>query len=442
MTKWRSRNLMVQTEFETDISDLGHDGRGVAHVDGKAVFVADALPGERVRARLLRKHRHFNEAQAEEILRASPDRVAPRCAHYGVCGGCALQHLEPSAQIAAKQRVLAENFARIGKVEPRRWLSPLTAEPWGYRRRGRLSVKHVPKKGKTLLGFRERDSRFVADISRCEVLHPALGLKLDALGALLNALEGAAAIPQIEFAAGDDLMALVFRHLAPLSQGDHDRLVAFGREHGFAILLQPGGNDSVHALFPQHAQLHYRLHDHDLDLHFEPLDFVQVNPALNRSMIALTLQLLDPQPADRVIDLFCGLGNFSLPIARHAGFVCGVEGDAGLIERARANAARNGVANVEFVVGDLSLDPRGAAWARESWDKWLLDPPRTGAAALLEHLPKKSVRRVVYVSCHPGSLARDAGTLVQRHGFTLAAAGAMDMFPHTAHVESIALFER
>src|SRR6185437_14310089 len=280
MTKWRSRNLMVQTEFETDISDLGHDGRGVAHVDGKAVFVADALPGERVRARLLRKHRHFNEAQAEEILRASPDRVAPRCAHYGVCGGCALQHLEPSAQIAAKQRVLAENFARIGKVEPRRWLSPLTAEPWGYRRRGRLSVKHVPKKGKTLLGFRERDSRFVADISRCEVLHPALGLKLDALGALLNALEGAAAIPQIEFAAGDDLMALVFRHLAPLSQGDHDRLVAFGREHGFAILLQPGGNDSVHALFPQHAQLHYRLHDHDLDLHFEPLDFVQVNPAL------------------------------------------------------------------------------------------------------------------------------------------------------------------
>jgi 23S rRNA (uracil1939-C5)-methyltransferase len=432
---------MPQTSFETEISDLSHDGRGVAHVEGKAVFVADALPGERVRARIVRKHRHFNEAQTEEVLRSSPQRVAPRCIHYGVCGGCALQHLNASAQIEAKQRVLAENFARIGKVEPQRWLSPLTAEPWGYRRRGRLSVKHVPKKGKTLVGFRERDPRFVADLSRCEVLHPALGSKLDVLGALLNSLEGAASIPQIEFAAGDDVIALVFRHLAPLSAADREKLTAFGREHGFAILLQPDGNDSVHALHPEHVQLHYRLEDYDLDLHFEPLDFVQVNPELNKRMIARALQLLDPQPADRVLDLYCGLGNFALPIARSAGSVCGVEGDAGLIERARANAVRNGVRNVEFVVGDLALDPRGAPWARAEWDKWLLDPPRTGAAALLEHLPGKSVRRVVYVSCHPGSLARDAGTLVQR-GFTLAAAGVMDMFPHTAHVESIALFER
>src|SRR5690348_1447233 len=433
---------MPQAIFETDISDLSHDGRGVAHVDGKAVFVADALPGERVCARIVRKHRHFNEAQTEEVLRASPQRVAPRCIHYGVCGGCALQHLETSAQIEAKQRVLAENFARIGKVEPQRWLPPLTAEPWGYRRRGRLSVKHVPKKGKTLVGFRERDPRFVADLSRCEVLHPALGSKLDALGALLNSMEGAASIPQIEFAAGDGTLALVFRHLVPLSPDDRDKLIAFGREQDFVILLQPGGNDSVHALHPDHVQLHYRLDEYDLDLDFEPLDFVQVNPELNQRMIAHALQLLDPQPNDRLLDLFCGLGNFSLPIARRAGFVCGVEGDAGLIERARANAARNGIGNVEFVVGDLALDPRGAPWARAEWDKWLLDPPRTGAAGVLEHLPGKSVRRVVYVSCHPGSLARDAGTLVQRHGFKLAAAGVMDMFPHTAHVESIALFER
>jgi 23S rRNA (uracil1939-C5)-methyltransferase len=433
---------MPQAPFETEISDLSHDGRGVAHVEGKAVFVADALPGERVRARIVRKHRHFNEAQTEEVLRASPQRVVPRCIHYGVCGGCALQHLEASAQIEAKQRVLAENFARIGKVEPQRWLPALTAEPWAYRRRGRLSVKHVPKKGKTLVGFRERDPRFVADLSRCEVLHPALGSKLDALGALLNAMEGAASIPQIEFAAGDETFALVFRHLVPLSQADREKLAAFGHEHGFAILLQPGGNDSVHPLSPEQMQLHYRLDDYDLDLQFEPLDFVQVNPALNQRMIAHALQLLDPQPADRVLDLFCGLGNFSLPIARRAGFVCGVEGDPGLIGRARANAARNDVTNVEFTVGDLALDPRGAPWARAEWDKWLLDPPRTGAAALLEHLPGKSVKRVVYVSCHPGSLARDAGTLVQRHGFRLAAAGVMDMFPHTAHVESIALFER
>ncbi|HET7556716.1 MAG TPA: 23S rRNA (uracil(1939)-C(5))-methyltransferase RlmD [Rhodanobacteraceae bacterium] len=433
---------MPQSAFETEISDLSHDGRGVAHVEGKAVFVADALPGERVRARVVRKHRHFNEAQTEEVLRASPQRVAPRCIHYGVCGGCALQHLDAGAQIEAKQRVLAENFARIGKVEPKRWLPALTAEPWGYRRRGRLSVKHVPKKGKTLVGFRERDPRFVADLSRCEVLHPALGSKLDVLGALLNSLEGAASIPQVEFAAGDDVLALVFRHLVPLSPGDRDKLIAFGREHGFAILLQPGGNDSVHALHPERVQLHYRLDAYDLDLDFKPLDFVQVNPELNQRMIAHALQLLDAQPTDRVLDLFCGLGNFSLPIARRAGFVCGVEGEADLIERARANAARNGISNAEFVVGDLALYPRGAPWARAEWDKWLLDPPRTGAAGVLEHLPGKSVRRLVYVSCHPGSLARDAGTLVQQHGFTLSAAGVMDMFPHTAHVESIALFER
>ncbi len=438
---------MPATEFETEITDLGHDGRGVARLGGKAVFVSDALPGERVHAKIVRKHRQFDEAQSIEVLQASPERVAPRCPHYGVCGGCALQHLAPQAQIAAKQRVLAENFARIGKVEPQRWLPPLTVEPWGYRRRARLSVKHVPKKGKVLVGFRERDPRFVADLSRCEVLDPALGERLDVLGALLNSLEGAAAIPQIEFSAGDDQRALVFRHLQPLSQADCDKLVAFGREHGFAILLQPSGIDSVHALFPENVRLHYRLEEcdldlADLDLEFAPLNFVQINARLNARMIAQALSLLDPQPHERVLDLFCGLGNFSLPIARRAAFVCGVEGEACLIERARGNAVCNGITNVEFVVGDLAADPRGAPWARASFDKWLLDPPRTGAAALLENPPGKSVCRVVYVSCHPGSLARDADTLVHRHGFALSAAGVMDMFPHTAHVESIAVFDR
>ncbi|MER3546870.1 MAG: 23S rRNA (uracil(1939)-C(5))-methyltransferase RlmD [Rhodanobacteraceae bacterium] len=433
---------MSAVVFETEIANLTHDGRGVARVDGKAVFVADALPGERVRARIVRKHRQFDEAQCVEVLQAAIDRVAPRCPHYSVCGGCALQHLAPQAQIAAKQRVLAENFARIGKVEPRRWLPPLTAEPWGYRRRARLSVKHVPKKGKTLVGFRERDPRFVADLSHCEVLDPALGGKLDALGALLNSLQAASAIPQVEFSAGDDQSALVFRHLQPLSQSDRDKLIAFGRGHGLAILLQPGGTESVHAVYPESVRLHYLLHEYGLDLEFAPLDFVQINARLNARMIAQALQLLDLQPHERVLDLFCGLGNFSLPIARRVAFVCGVEGEAGLIERARGNAERNGTTNVEFVVGDLAADPRGASWARKDFDKWLLDPPRTGAAALLEHLPGKSVQRVVYVSCHPGSLARDAGTLVQRHGFALTAAGVMDMFPHTAHVESIAVFDR
>ena len=428
--------------FETLVENLSHDGRGVARVDGKTVFVADALPGERVRAKLLRRHRDFDEAQVEEVLQASPDRVAPRCPHYGVCGGCVLQHMAPAAQIAAKQNVLAQNFARIGHVEPARWLAPLTAGEWGYRRRARLSVKHVPKKGKTLVGFRERDPRFVADLAHCDVLDPALGEHLDALGALLNTLEGAAAIPQIEFSAGDDARALVFRHLQPLAQGDLDKLRAFGRQFGFAMLLQPGGIDSVHALEGDVPELYYALPEFDVRLAFSPVGFVQVNAELNRKMIHHALDLLQPAPGDRVLDLFCGLGNFSLPLARRAAQVCGVEGDASLVTRARANAAANGIGNAEFFVGDLAGEVRASAWARADWDMLLLDPPRSGADVLLKQLPGKSVRRVVYVSCHPASLARDAGTLVREHGFRLEAAGVMDMFPHTGHVESIALFER
>jgi 23S rRNA (uracil1939-C5)-methyltransferase len=428
--------------FETGIDALSHDGRGVAHVDGKAVFVADALPGERVRAKLLRRHRDFDEASTEEVLQASPERVAPRCPHFGVCGGCVLQHLAPAAQIAAKQNVLAQNFQRIGHVEPARWLAPLTADTWGYRRRARLSVKHVVGKGKTLVGFRERDPRFVADLAHCDVLDPALGDHIDALSALLNAMQGAEVIPQIEFSAGDAARVLVFRHMQPLPAGDLEKLAAFGRACGFTILLQPGGADSVHALAGGLPDLYYALPAYDLKLAFAPLDFIQVNANLNRKMIDHALGLLQPGPADRVLDLFCGLGNFSLPIARRAGTVCGVEGDAGLVERARANAAANGIGNAEFALGDLAGEVRGSAWARAEWDLMLLDPPRSGAEALLQQLPGKSVRRVVYVSCHPASLARDAGTLQRVHGFRLAAAGVMDMFPHTAHVESIALFER
>lgn len=428
--------------FEAAIEGLSHDGRGVARIAGKTVFVADALPGERVRARLVRRHRDFDEAETLEVITASTDRVVPRCPHFGTCGGCVLQHLAPAAQIAAKQNVLAQNFARIGHVEPARWLAPLTADVWGYRRRARLSVKHVAKKGKTLVGFRERDPRFVADLAHCDVLDPALGDRLDALGALLNSMQGAAAIPQIEFSAGDAARVLVFRHLLPLPEGDLAKLAAFGNTHGFTILLQPGGADSVHALQPGVVDLYYALPAYGLKLAFTPLDFVQVNASLNQKMIAHALELLRPEPADRVLDLFCGLGNFSLPLARHAGRVCGVEGDTGLVERARANAAANRIDNAEFHAGDLAGEVRGSAWVRAAWDLMLLDPPRSGAETLLQQLPGKSVRRVVYVSCHPASLARDAGTLVRAHGFRLAAAGVMDMFPHTAHVESITLFER
>jgi 23S rRNA (uracil1939-C5)-methyltransferase len=427
---------------EVDIIDLSHDGRGVARIDGKTVFVAGALPGERALVHVGARHRNFDEARVETLLTRSPDRIEPRCPHFGLCGGCALQHLAPAAQIASKQRVLAENFERIGKVEPARWLDPLTDAAWGYRRKGRLSVKWVAKKGKALVGFREDNPRFVADLSECHTLLPEVGFRIAAIGALVTSLEAKSAIAQIEIAAGDDTVALVFRNLQPLSPDDAAKLVAFAQANDLAILLQPGGPDSVHALWPEQVHLAFRIEEANVDIAFRPLDFVQVNPGMNQRMIARALALLDPAPDERVLDLFCGLGNFTLPVARRAGMVVGVEGEAGLVARARENAAANGIGNAEFAAADLAADQQGAPWAVRDYDKLLLDPPRSGAAAVLEYLPRKAVRRIVYVSCHPGSLARDAGTLVQRHGFRLEAAGVMDMFPQTAHVESIALFER
>jgi 23S rRNA (uracil1939-C5)-methyltransferase len=433
--------VRMQTH-EVEITDLSHDGRGVARIEGKTVFVAGALPGERALVRIGARHRSFDEARVETLLTRSPLRIEPRCPHFGLCGGCALQHLPVAAQIQAKQRVLAENFERIGKVEPDRWLEPLVDAAWGYRRKGRLSVKWVAKKGKALVGFREENPRFVADLSVCHTLLPEIGQRIAAIGELMTSLDARSDIPQIEIAAGDATVALVFRHLKPLSEGDLEKLGAFGRTHSIAILLQAGGPDSVRPLWPERVELSFRIADSDVDIAFEPLDFVQVNAGMNRRMIARAIELLDPSPTDRVLDLFCGLGNFTLPIARRAGAVVGVEGDAALLVRARANAAANGIANVEFAAADLAADQRGAPWATRDHDKLLLDPPRSGAAGVLEYLPRRSAFRAVYVSCHPGSLARDAGTLVQRHGFRLVAAGVMDMFPHTAHIESIALFER
>ncbi len=447
MSRSNSRSPVPAAELEADIADLAHDGRGVARIDGKAVFVAGALEGERVRLRLRQRHRHFDEAEAVEVLSASPHRVEPKCAHFGVCGGCSLQHLDAAAQIVAKQRVLADNFARIGKVEPANWLPPLVDEPWGYRRKGRLSVRAVAKKGRVLVGFREdANPRYVADIRQCDVVHPALGTRIEAISELVGSLDAATDIAQIEFAAGDDAIALVFRHLQPLSESDRAALVGFGQQHGFAIYLQPGGLSSVHPLWPESPRLAFKLSPgggaDDVELEFRPLDFVQVNAGMNQRMMARAMELLDPQPDDRVLDLFCGLGNFTLPIARRVAEVAGVEGEHGLVERAGENARRNGIANAGFHVANLFEDQRGTDWARQPWDKLLLDPPRAGADQVLAYLPHKATRRVVYVSCHPASLARDAGILVNQHGFRLSATGVMDMFPHTAHVESIAVFER
>ena len=428
--------------YELDISDLSHDGRGVARHEGKAVFVHGALPGERVRAQRTARHRQDDEARVEEVLVASPDRVEPRCAHFGTCGGCALQHLAPGAQVAAKARTLMENLERIGHVRPARELEPLASEPWGYRRRARLSVKRVDRKERVLVGFREHNGRYVADVARCEVLHPAVGGRVAELATLVESLDARREIPQIEVAVGDDLAALVLRHLGPLSEADRARLVDYARASGLAIYLQPGGIDSVHALHPPDAALSFRLPRHGLELAFQPLDFVQVNASMNARMVDHALDLLQPGPGDRVLDLYCGLGNFTLPLARRAARVVGVEGEAGLVARARENAARNGIDNVEYHAADLYADGRHSAWAAQHYDLLLLDPPRAGADQVLAYLPRREVRRVVYVSCHPASLARDAGLLVHQHGYVLSAAGVMDMFPHTAHVESIAVFDR
>ncbi len=439
----RTRRPKQPVECELDVTDLSHDGRGVARYEGKAVFVTGALPGERVRAQLRVSRRQFDEGSTIEVLAPSPDRVAPGCAHFGVCGGCVLQHLAPHAQVAAKQHTLEENFERIGQVRPERWLAPLAGAPWAYRRKARLGVKFVPKKGRVLVGFREAaDPRFIADVARCEVLVERVGARVAAIAELVDAMEARAQIPQIEVAAGDDRTALVFRNLVPLSQDDRARLREFGQREDFAIFLQPGGNDTVAPLDGDAPELHFSLPAYGLDYAFRPLDFIQVNGPMNERMVDHALALLDPQPHERVLDLFCGLGNFTLPLARRCAEVVGVEGEAGLVQRAQENAHRNGIGNARFHAADLTSDLRGQPWVGEGFDALLLDPPRTGADATIPQLPLATAGRIVYVSCHPGSLARDAGILVREHGYRLAAAGVMDMFPHTAHVESIALFEK
>ncbi|MFG3449077.1 23S rRNA (uracil(1939)-C(5))-methyltransferase RlmD [Stenotrophomonas sp. NPDC047960] len=441
----RSRSRLDKTPFQTAILDLSHDGRGVARREGeggKVTFISGALPGEVVRAEPTARNRHFDEARTVEVLQPSPQRVTPRCPHFGVCAGCVLQHLEESQQIVAKQRVLLDNLTRIGHVSPGTVLPPLVGESWGYRRKGRFSVRRVEKKDKTLVGFREQDPRFVADLTQCLTVIPEIGLKVSALSAFIETLDGKRDIPQVEFIAGDDAIVLTIRHMLPLSDADKAAWAAFGGEHGFAIFLQPGGVESVHPLVPGEVPLSFRLAPWDVELAFRPLDFIQVNANLNEKMIALALQLLDAGPDERVLDLFCGLGNFTLPLARTVREVVGVEGEAGLVARARDNAARNGLDNAQFFAADLTQDQRQTAWMRQGFDKLLLDPPRSGAIEVLQQLPLKQFKRIVYVSCHPGSLARDAGYLVNEQGFTLVSAGAMDMFPHTAHVESIAVFEK
>jgi 23S rRNA (uracil1939-C5)-methyltransferase len=421
------------------VAALSQEGEGIVR-GGRAAFVPGALPGETIRFERRRSHRQYDEARLEQIIEPSAERVEPRCAHFAVCGGCALQHLDGAAQLRWKQQQLRDSLERIGQVAPKRWLEPVSSPAFGYRRRARLGVRYVARKGRALVGFRERSSHLIADLTRCEVLSPPLDALIDPLARLVSGLSIRERLPQIECAVADDAVALVLRVLTPPSAQDLERLQAFESEHGLRLYLQSGGIETVRALVAPGPPLTYALPEPPLALEFLPTDFIQVNAEANRALVATAAELLALTPDSRLLDLYCGLGNFSLALASRAREVIGVEGEATLVMRARANAARNGIGNARFFQADLALEERGpASWAGQSYSHVLLDPPRAGARALLPWIAARAPQRLLYVSCHPGSLARDLGALVHSHGFELLAAGVVDMFPHTAHVESVAL---
>ena len=436
-----ARSNAWRKPFITTIEDLSHDGRGVAKVDGKVIFIPGALPGEEVEAQRVSRSKKHETAKLLEIIKKSEDRIEPKCASYTVCGGCSMQHLSSENQIKNKQQLMLENFQRIGKVAPENILLPLTAETWGYRRRARLGVRYVHKKGRVLVGFREKFSNFITDMPACEVIDTRLNKLLPELSDLISSLEIKREVPQIEASVGDHALALVFRILADLNTDDQAKFEQFANAHNDVhVYLQRGGLDTVTPL-KEYPSLTYDLGD-GLVLDFEPVDFVQVNAGLNRLMIQRAIKYLDCKPADKVLDLFCGLGNFTFPIAKHVARVVGVEGDKTLVQRAHANALKNNTENVEYHVSNLFEEFDKQAWAKEKYDTLLIDPPRAGAEMVVKSKGMFGVRRIVYISCHPGSLARDAGILVNEQGFKMVHAGVMDMFPHTSHVESIAIFER
>lgn len=439
MSGVRKRKL-PEGSFTAQVTALDHEGRGVARIDGKVTFIADALPGETVEFKYLSQRRDKDEGQVTAVLVASPDRVTPPCAHFGVCGGCALQHLAPAKQIEWKQHELMQTLQRIGKVTPREVAPALMGNDLGYRRRARVGAKFVEKKGGTLVGFRERGCSFLAKLDSCKVLDPRVGEKLTAIARMIDTLSVRAAIPQIEMAAADHVV-LVFRVLETPTEADRATLAAFAKEHGFEILLQPGGLDSIVPLTGERWPLHYSPDGSEAQLHFLPADFIQVNGPLSQAMVRQSMDWLAPQPGDRVLELFAGLGNFTVPLAKTGAEVTAVEGDKGLVARGDANCRANGVGSVQWHVADLFKPDPQAPYLQAQFDLALIDPPRAGAIEIMPLLIAKKPKRILYVSCHPATLARDAALLVEG-GYVLTKAGAMDMFPHTSHVESMALFER
>lgn len=429
---------------EAVIESLDHEGRGVTHVDGKIIFIEGALPGERVTFSSYRVKPKFEQAEVLRVLEPSAQRVTPRCPHFGICGGCSMQHLEPGAQVAAKQRVLENALWHLGRVRPEVLYPAIVGPEWGYRYRARLTVRVVPSKGGVLIGFHQRRSSYVAPMESCAILPPYVSDMVPRLRELVAGLSAPDRLPQIEIAVGEGLTVLVFRNLLPISAADDARFAAFAEAEGVQVWLQPGGPDTAAPLHPAAGPgLAYTLPEFGVSMAFRPTDFTQVNMGINRLLMRRTMQLLDPQPGERIADLFCGLGNFSLPIAKLGATVVGVEGSEALVRRAGENAADNGLSEVcEFYAANLFEATEDSLAALGPLDKLLIDPPREGAIAVVKALGARSPKRIVYVSCNPATLSRDSAVLVNEKGYKLKGAGIANMFPQTSHVESIALFER
>lgn len=426
---------------------VAHDGRGIAAIDGKKVFVPGVLPGEQVRIVRHRIRRGYDEAELLDVLLPSPQRVTPRCAAFGVCGGCTFQHVTLDDQRLVKQKALRDNLERIGGISPERWLEPLfdpaCEGAWHYRRRARLAIRDVPGKKRVLVGFREQRTSLIADMHSCETLVMPLARLIDPLSELVGSLSLRKRLPQIEVAAGDNATELVFRVLDRPTPEDRALLCAFARKHGLRLSLQHSGAELLETLWPEGSldPLFYQLPQFGLDITFEPLDFIQVNGPVNRLMVSAALDLLQLRQEDNVLDLYCGVGNFSLPAARRAAQVLGIEGEAAQVARAQSNASRNRVDNCKFRCADLANITGREPWLRQAWNKVLIDPPRSGAGGAVAAMKVLRPDRIVYVSCHPATLARDARVLTGEQGYRLEAAGIVDMFPHTAHAEAIAVFQ-
>ena len=444
----RSRKQLDLTPREIQIDSMAHDGRGVGRgEDGKVVFVDFALPGEKVLYVPVMNRKSYLFGTTIEVLEPSEHRIEPKCPVFGDCGGCVLQHLDENVQIKYKQQQLLENFKKIGGVQPDALLEPMTGKHWGYRRRARLGAKFVPKKGGMIIGFRERNTSYIQPTDKCEVLYPEVSAMFPDLRETLEKTSCNDKIPQIEISVADNAVVMIVRHLDTFVQNDLDLLTEFAKRNNVQLFLQPGNLKSVHPLYPEKPDaLFYDFEQFDIRIEFLPTDFIQVNGSINEPLVARSIELLDVQKHDRVLDLFCGVGNFTLPLARFSDHVVGVEGDQALVNRAIHNRQINGLDGVDFHYGDLFKEDMSPSshgdWLEQKFDKILLDPPRSGAAEMIKRLPAFGASKVVYVSCGPATLARDAGVMVNEHGYRMTYAGVIDMFPHTAHVESIAVFEK